>query len=117
MTLAVIIDVLSIVLTKQKLDAAADQVTRQIQLAGKVDTDTEQLLETLTADLGKATAITYAIDTDYITKEGCTTAIQLGTPFYLKITADVQLGGFWQLVGIPMQLTSTAAGVSERYWK
>ena len=117
LTLAVIIDVLSIVLTKQKLDAVADQVTRQIQLAGKVDTDTEQLLETLTADLGKATAITYAIDTDYITKEGCTTAIQLGTPFYLTITADVQLGGFWQLVGIPMQLTSTAAGVSERYWK
>ena len=33
------------------------------------------------------------------------------------LTADLQLGGFWQITGLPMSLTSTAAGVSERYWK
>lgn len=116
-TLAVIMDVLAVIMTKQKLDAAADQVTRQIQLAGKVDEDTSSLVEFLSSDLGKADNLTYSVDTSYITKEGCSTAIQLGTPFYLTITADLQLGGFWQITGLPMTLKSTAAGVSERYWK
>ena len=116
-TLTVMIDVLAVVMTKQKLDAAADQVARQIQLAGKVDDDTSALLEFLSGDLGKADSLTYSVDTDYITKEGCTTVIQLGTPFYVTISADLQLGGFWQITGLPMTLTSTAAGVSERYWK
>ena len=116
-TLAVIMDVLAVVMTKQKLDAAADQVTRQIQLAGKVDEDTQTLVNLLTSDLGKADNVSYHIDSSYITKEGCSTAIQLGTPFYVTLTADLQLGGFWQITGLPMSLTSTAAGVSERYWK
>lgn len=116
-TLAVIMDVLAVVMTKQKLDAAADQVTRQIQLAGKVDEDTLTLVNYLAADLGKADNVFYRVDTSYITKEGCSTAIQLGTSFYVTISADLQLGGFWQITGLPMTLTSTAAGVSERYWK
>lgn len=116
-TLAVIMDVLAVIMTKQKLDAAADQVTRQIQLSGKVDEDTSSLVEFLSSDLGKADNLIYSVDTSYITKEGCSTAIQLGTPFYLTITADLQLGGFWQITGLPMTLKSTAAGVSERYWK
>ena len=116
-TLTVIMDVLAVIMTKQKLDAAADQVTRQIQLAGKVDEDTSSLVEFLSSDLGKADNITYHVDTSYITKEGCSTAIQLGTPFYLTVTADLELGGFWQITGLPMTLKSTAAGVSERYWK
>jgi len=70
-TLAVIMDVLAVVMTKQKLDAAADQVTRQIQLAGKVDEDTSALVTFLSSDLGKADNITYHVDTNYITKEGC----------------------------------------------
>lgn len=116
-TLAVIMDVLAVIMTKQKMDAAADQITRQIQLAGKVDEDTDSLINFLTADLGKADNLTYHVDTSYITKEGCSTAIQLGTPFYLTITADLHLGGFWELTGLPITLTSSAAGVSERYWK
>ena len=115
--LAVIMDVLAVLMTKQKMDAAADQITRQIQLAGKVDEDTESLIDFLTTDLGKADNLTYHVDTSYITKEGCSTAIQLGTPFYLTISADLELGGFWQLTGLPIRLTSSAAGVSERYWK
>ncbi len=116
-TLSVVIDVLAVVMTKHKLDAAADQVARQIQLVGKVDADTSAMVDYLAAELGKADAVVYNVDTTYITKEGCPTAIQLGTPFYLTVTADVTLGGFWEVVGLPMTLKSTAAGVSERYWK
>ncbi len=68
--LAVIMDVLAIIMTKQKMDAAADQVTRQIQLAGKVDEDTAALLNYLSHELGKAENLTYTVDTSYITKEG-----------------------------------------------
>ena len=115
--IAVIMDVLAVIMTKQKKDSAADQITRQIQLAGKVDGDTDALVDFLSEGLGKADSLTYHIDTDYITKEGCSTAIQLGTPFYLTITADLHLGGFWQITGLPIQLTANCAGVSERYWK
>ena len=115
--LALIMDVLSVIMTKQKLDSAADQIARQIQLSGKVDEETSSLVEFISSDLGKADNLTYSVDTSYITKEGCSTAIQLGTPFYLTITADLQLGGFWRITGLPMSLKSTAAGVSERYWK
>ena len=89
--IAVIMDVLAVIMTKQKMDSAADQITRQIQLAGKVDGDTDALVDFLS--------------------EG------LGTPFYLTITADLHLGGFWQITGLPIQLTANCAGVSERYWK
>lgn len=116
-TLAIIMDVLAVIMTKQKMDAAADQITRQIQLAGKVDEDTDSLITFLTTDIGKANNLTYHVDTSYITKEGCSTAIQLGTPFYLTLTADLQLGGFWRITGLPIKLRSMAAGVSERYWK
>lgn len=115
--LAVILDVLAVVMTKQKLDAAADQVTRQIQLAGKVDADTSALLDYLADDLGKAGRVTYTVDTTYISRAGTSTAIQLGTPFFLTLTADVELGGFWQITGLPITLQAKAAGVSERYWK
>lgn len=115
--LALIMDVLSVIMTKQKLDSTADQIARQIQLAGKVDGDTSSLVEFLSCELGKVDNLTYSVDTSYITKEGCSTVIQLGTPFYLTITADLQLGGFWRITGLPMSLKSTAAGVSERYWK
>ena len=115
--LAIIMDVLSVIMTKQKLDSAADQIARQIQLSGKVDEETSSLVEFISSDLGKADNLTYSVDTSYITKEGCSSAIQLGTPFYLTITADLQLGGFWRITGLPMSLKSTAAGVSERYWK
>jgi len=78
-TLALIMDVLAVIMTKQKLDTAADQVTRQVQLSGKVDEDTEALLEFLSTNLGKVDSLTISVDTSYITKEGCSTAIQLGT--------------------------------------
>ena len=117
LVLMIIIDVMSIIMTKQKNDTAADQMVRQIQLAGKVDDDTESLIEYLANDLAKAENLRYSVDTDYITKDGCDKAIQLGTPFYLTVTADLKLGGFWALTGVPIRLRFHCTGVSERYWK
>ena len=117
LTLMLMLDSLSLVVTKQKLDTAADQLTRQIQLAGKVDDDTENLFAYLTQDLSDTESIVYTVDSAFITKSGCNKAIQLGTPFYVTVTAQSKLGSFLGSVGIPVTLHSRCCGVSERYWK
>lgn len=70
-----------VAVTKQKLDTAADQLCRQIQLAGKVDDDTEDLFAYLTQDLSHTESMVYTVDSAFITKSGCGKAIQLGSPF------------------------------------
>jgi hypothetical protein len=44
-------------------------------------------------------------------------AIQLGTPFYITITGDANLGGFWKLNISRITIVARGSGVSERYWK
>ena len=91
-TLMLIIDVLSVVSTKQKIDIAADRMARQIELSGKVDAETDTLLDYLTVDVGNVESVTYSVDSDFITKAGCDKAIQLGTPFYVEVTSTMKLG-------------------------
>ena len=116
-TLMLIIDVLSVVSTKQKIDIAADRMARQIELSGKVDAETDTLLDYLTVDVGNVESVTYSVDSEFITKAGCDKAIQLGTPFYVEVTSTMKLGDIVGFIGIPITLTSRSCGVSERYWK
>lgn len=113
-----ILDVFSIISAKQQIDTTADQLVRQIQLAGKVEkNDVESLIQNMST-VNKAETIQYNIETTYMTNgDGCRTAIQLGTPFSVTVKADVMLGGFWQITGQTISLSSTSSGVSERYWK
>ena len=115
-TVVFLLNVMSVVMMKSELDAAADQVARQIQLAGGVDSDTEDLIEYLRNGIN-AENIEFVIDTNFITAQGSNTCIQIGTPFYLTVTADTKLGGFFTFANYPLKMTSRAAGVSEVYWK
>ena len=115
-TVVFLLNVMSVVMMKSELDAAADQVARQIQLAGGVDSDTEDLIEYLRNGIN-AENIEFVIDTNFITVQGSNTCIQIGTPFYLTVTADTKLGGFFTFADYPLTMTSRAAGVSEVYWK
>ena len=115
-TVIFLLNVMSVVMMKSELDAAADQVARQIQLAGGVDSDTEDLIEYLRNGIN-AENIEFVIDTNFITAQGSNTCIQIGTPFYLTVTADTKLGGFFTFADYPLKKTSRAAGVSEVYWK
>ena len=109
-TLFLMLSALSVVMTKQKLDLAADSLTRQIQLSGEVGEDTELLWDHLRAGLSEDAS--YTVETVFL-REG---KIQLGTPFTLELTATVPLGGgIFSL--FPVSFTSRAGGVSERYWK
>ena len=60
--LAFIIDLFSIISTKQELDHAADQMVKQIQLSGGVNGETDELFEFLSSQIEGAENISYSID-------------------------------------------------------
>ena len=97
--LAFIIDLFGIISTKQELDHAADQMVKQIQLSGGINSETDALFDFLCSEIEGADNITYSIDATYKspTPSGMSRAIQLGTPFYITIEGDAKLGGFWNL--------------------
>ena len=117
--LAFIINVFSIISTKQQLDHCADQMVKQIQLNGGVNSDTDALFSYLRGQITGATGVTYTIDSTYKTPcpSGMQKVIQLGTPFYITITGNANLGGFWRLDISRITIVASGAGVSERYWK
>ncbi len=117
--LAFIIDLFSIISTKQELDHCADQMVKQIQLSGGVNAETEELFRFLCSQISGAENISYSIDTTYKTPtpSGMHNAIQLGTPFYITITGEAKLGGFWNFDLVRINIVSRGAGVSEHYWK
>lgn len=117
--LAFIIDLFSILSTKQELDHCADQMVKQIQLSGGVNSETEELFDFLCAQIHGADNIEYSIDASYHspTPSGMHHAIQLGNPFYITIEGDAKLGGFWRFSLVRIPIVARGAGVSEHYWK
>ncbi len=117
--LAFIIDLFSIISTKQELDHCADQMVKQIQLSGGVNAETEELFLFLCSQINGAENISYSIDTTYKTPtpSGMHGAVQLGTPFYITVKGDAKLGGFWNFDLVRITIVSRGAGVSEHYWK
>ena len=63
--LAFIIDLFSIISTKQELDHAADQMVKQIQLSGGINSETDSLFDFLCSEIEGAENITYSIDATY----------------------------------------------------
>ena len=117
--LAFVLNLFSIISTKQQLDHTADQMVKQIQLSGGINADTDALFDYLCAEIRGATAINYVIDAAYKLPRpaGMYNAIQLGTPFYITIRGRAALGGFWNLDIINITIEARGAGVSEVYWK
>lgn len=117
--LAFIIDLFGIISTKQQLDHCADQMVKQIQLSGGVGGETDALFQFLCSQITGARNITYSVDASYKSPApaGMGQAIQLGSPFYITITGDAKLGGFWNFSLANIRIVARGAGVSEHYWK
>lgn len=117
--LAFIIDLFSIISTKQELDHCADQMVKQIQLAGGINAETDELFDFLCSQMNGAEGITYSVDSTYQspTPSGMRHGIQLGTPFYITIEGKAKLGGFWNFNLIRINVVARGSGVSEHYWK
>ena len=107
------LNLFSIISAKQQLDVCADQITRQIQLSGEVDSDTDKLFSTICSGVKVLHDTKYTVNTTYHSGK----KIQLGTPFEVKVTAKAYLGGFGDFGLFPINLVSVGAGVSEEYWK
>ena len=117
--LAFIIDLFSIISTKQELDLCANQMVKQIQLSGGVNAETDQLFNFLCSQIEGAHNICYSIDASYKspTPSRMNRAIQLDCPFYIMIQWEAKLGDFWNFDLIHITVISRVAGVSEHYWK
>ena len=63
--IAFILNLFSIISAKQQLDVCADQLTRQIQLSGEVNSTTDSLFQSLCGDLNAVENISYTVDTTY----------------------------------------------------
>lgn len=113
MFIALILNLFSVISAKQQLDICADQLTRQIQLSGEVGTETETLFDMLKANIGSVKNVLYKVDTTYYNGR----KIQLGTLFKVTVTAEASLGGFGDISIFKITLVSSAAGISEEYWK
>ena len=111
--IAFILNLFSIISAKQQLDVCADQLTRQIQLAGEVNSTTDSLFDSLCGDISSVENISYTVDTTYHSGS----KIQLGTPFRVTVTAKAYLGGFGDFGLFPIELVASGAGISEEYWK
>ena len=111
--IGLVINLFSIIAAKSQMDAAADQLPRQIQLAGEVSADTDRLFSDITGHIGAAENIRYTVSTHYLTGK----KIQLATPFSVTVTGTAYLGGFGDFNIFPINLVSYGAGVSEEYWK
>ena len=117
--LAFIIDLFGIISTKQQLDHCADQMVKQIQLSGGINGETEALFQFLCSQITGADNLSYTVNASYKspTPGDMNRAIQLGSPFYITITGDAKLGGFWKFNLVHIRIVSKGAGVSEHYWK
>ena len=111
--IGLVINLFSIIAAKSQMDAAADQLTRQIQLAGEVSADTDRLFSDITGHISAAENIQYSVSTHYLTGK----KIQLATPFSVTVTGTAYLGGFGDFNIFPINLVSYGAGISEEYWK
>ena len=117
--LAFIIDLFSVISTKQELDYCADEMVKQIQLSGGINSETDEMFEFLCSQIEGAENITYSVDATYHspTPPGMSYGIQLGTPFYITIEGSAKLGGFWNLRLVRINIVARGSGVSEHYWK
>ena len=111
--IGLVINLFSIIAAKSQMDAAADQLTRQIQLAGEVSADTDRLFSEITGHIDAAENIRYTVSTHYLPGK----KIQLATPFSVTVTGTAYLGGFGDFNIFPINLVSYGTGVSEEYWK
>lgn len=110
--IAFILNVFHIVSVKQEMDHCADQLTKQIQLNGGVNDDTASLFSFLSSQMDGVEELTWQVDSPVSTDQ-----IQIGTPFYVTVSGQCYLGGFWNFNLVPIRIVAQGAGVSEHYWK
>ncbi len=105
--LAVVIRVLPVFNTKQRLDTFAVELVREAEITGMVGGATDTRAAELRASTGLNPTISWSQ----------TGRIQLNNEVTVKLTLQTDMGLFGGLGSFPITLTAEAAGKSEVYWK
>lgn len=117
--IALVLNIFSVISAKQQMDHAADQIVKQIQLAGGTNSDTDALFQYIGNEISGVQNLTYTVDAACLSRRpsGMYKAIQIGTPIYITVTGEAELGGFWNINAFHLNVVAKATGVSEKYWK
>lgn len=105
------ISTLGIAMQANKLSTMAGDLTRYIEVRGQVDSSVDGELSRL--ETAGGIDVTLSVDTSY-TAGG--DRIQFGDPFTVKLSYTGRLG-MGGVLSLPIPLSASVVGRSERYWK
>ena len=111
MLLVLFTSVLGVINTHQKLNSVAAELTRYVELRGSVDSDVYTELDRLAGIAG------VTVESRNITGSFSPgSKLQLGADFTVTLTTTDHFG-IGGILSVPVPLTTTVSGRSERYWK
>jgi Flp pilus assembly protein TadG len=113
--LASLLGLFPVLSAQQSLNGTARQLARSIEITGSAGTDLEQTIQ----EIGGITAAD--VDVDTVWHDPADKTIQLKTPFKVTVTKNVPITIFRPSFGDPIviniEITATADGISEVYFK
>ena len=114
--LAFILNIFSFLTIKQDMEYMCEQLVETAACAGSTDGRTFERLEELCGELGfDVSCVSLSFDgSDYM--PGSSTLVQYGDTLSVTVTYRKQMGGFGVL-DMPVSLTCTCSGISEKYHK
>lgn len=111
MVLVLFISVMGVMNTSQKLHSVAAELTRYVELRGRVDSEVYVELDRL-ANIAGVTVESKSITGSFSSGS----KLQLGADFTVTLTTTSRFG-IGGILSVPVPLTTTVSGRSERYWK
>ena len=105
--IAFALKVLPVFMAQQQLNTFADELAREAEIAGRIGPETSQR----TRELQEQTGINPIIEWS---KTG---AVQINEEVTVILRTTVNIGLFGNFGSFPIELSATATGKSEVYWK
>ena len=101
------------------LNYTARRVVREIEISGKVSTDTYALFDTMKSNINIGDGATMSVTADYF--DDAERKIQLRDVFTVECRSNYRIDVFTPIGGTPVgfdiPLSVSLAGMSEKFWK
>lgn len=107
LVIAFAVQVFPVYLEKQQLDSFATELAREVEITGRVGTETNRRAAVLRETTGLDPEISWSESGN----------IQLNEEVTVTLTLRRDIGLFGGFASFPVTLQSRASGLSERYWK
>ena len=112
MVLVLALNVFSFLALRQNMDYFSKQLIETATVSGQIGSEVAARYAELEKETGISPSMTW--DAEYFNVSAKT--VQLGDTIKLTLTYKSTLKGFG-ILGIPVTLTATHSGLSEKYWK